>query len=106
MKNDSWFSRKPMTKGYIKIGITVFTAFLLLSSLRTMAEEKKSMSYKNRREMIGNAIFDAETERDLTIQGESLAKTIKQYNAEMMDNMASSAIHLGMCRILILATTI
>ena len=76
------------------ITCVVLTTFLFHFSLSAVAVKKRSMPLKSQQEMISKAIVEAETERDLTIRGELLAKTITQHHAKMMEDIASSAIHL------------
>ena len=69
------------------ITCVVLTTFLFHFSLSAVAVKKRSMPLKSQQEMISKAIVEAETERDLTIRGELLAKTISQHHAKMMEDI-------------------
>lgn len=96
MKKSILFLKKKTTENLTAITFVVLTAFLFHFSLSAVAVERKSMSLKSQQKMISKAVVEADTERDLTIRGELLAKTIKQHKAEMMENIASSARNLKM----------
>jgi len=94
MNKSELFLKKIITENSIVIISVVLTAFLFHFALSAIPIEKKSRSLKSQQERISKAVVEAETERDLTIRGELLAKTIKQHKAEMMKNIASSALNL------------
>jgi len=94
MKKTKLFLEKMIAENLTAITFVVLFVFLFLFSLFAVAVEKKSLSLKSQQEKISKAVVEADNERDLTIRGELLAKTIKQQKAEMMENIVSSALNL------------
>ncbi len=90
----SKFLKKMITENLTAITFMLLTTFLFYFSFSAIADENKSVSLKSQKEKISKAVVEAETERDLTIRGELLAKTIKQHKVEMIENIASAALNL------------
>jgi hypothetical protein len=94
MKKYELLLKKMIFENLTSITFFVFFTLLFHFSLFALAVEKKSMSLESQQEKIIKAVVEADTERDLTIRGELLAKTIKQQKSAMLENIVSSALNL------------
>lgn len=94
MINLKLFLKKITTENLTAITFVVLFAFLFKFSFSAVAVEKKSMYLKSQQKKISKTVVEAKTERDLTIRGELLAKTIEQHKTEIMENIVSSALNL------------
>jgi hypothetical protein len=94
MKKCKLFLTKMINENLAAITSVVLFVFLFQFSLFAVTVEKKSVSLKNEQEKISNAVIEAKTERDLTMRGELLAKTIKQHKSQLLESIVSSSLNL------------
>ncbi|MCK5146172.1 T9SS type A sorting domain-containing protein [bacterium] len=85
------FLRKKVPENLKVIAFVFFTTFFVHFSLLALTVDKISIPIKSQQDI---TIVQAETERDLTIRGELLAKSIVQYKTEITESIAASTLNL------------